>query len=34
VDSVAAARGKTREDVLALLDEGVYDNEKLKEGES
>lgn len=32
VDTVAAARGKSRDDVIALLDSGVYDNKQLLEG--
>lgn len=32
VDSLAASRGKTRQDVLDLIDQGVYDMNKLKEG--
>lgn len=32
VDSLAVSRGKTRQDVLDLIDEGVYDMKKLKEG--
>lgn len=34
VTSVAAARGKTREDVEVLLNEGVYDMNRLLEGAS
>ncbi len=32
VDSLAASREKTRQDVLDLIDQGVYDMNKLKEG--
>ncbi|GBF99919.1 serine protease chloroplastic, partial [Raphidocelis subcapitata] len=32
VDAVAASRGKSREEVVALLNEGVFDMEKLAQG--
>lgn len=32
VDGVASARGKTREDVIAMLDKGIYDMEEFSAG--
>lgn len=32
VDTVAAARGKSRSEVESLLDEGIFDMQKLRDG--